>query len=189
MWEREKKDRKPAAPEIPCATAAAWHVEGGRGDLSSSHPRPSPPPPPPFPPARPRPEPAAVPREARRRHDFPLFRCGAELLQESGREDSTPEDMDASRSRQPPPPRSLAWPRRHGFPSLCPRLANHQAARVGTRIIDRHSQPIIERQRAVRGTRALLKEATVGRKRAAGACGAAAEAVATPRACGAARPP
>lgn len=65
----------------------------------------------------------------------------------------------------PPPPPHPREPRCRSFPSLCPRPANHQAARAATGIIDRRHQPIAARQRAVRGTRAL-KQTTVGSARA-----------------------
>lgn len=156
MWDKERKERKTAAPEIPCATLADLHVEGGRRGPFSSRPRPS----------RRRlllspqhskdPNP---PLSSGRRGHGTTSRSPVGTLRHTGRTD---------RSRQPqptpPPATSLAWPHRHGFPSLCARLANHQAASVGTGIIDRRRQPIRTRHRAVPGTRALLKRATVRHK-------------------------
>lgn len=81
-----------------------------------------------------------------------------------------------------PPATSPARPHCHSFPSLCLRLANHQAASVGTGIIDRRHQPTIARQGAVR---ALLKRATIlntaGARGAAAWGGAPAKAVGVPR--------
>lgn len=89
----------------------------------------------------------------------------------------------STQPRPPPPPAaSRAGPRRRSFPSLCPRLANQQAARVGTGITDRRHQPIIARMRAVLGTRAPLEQAAVDKKRTAAVRGgAAAAAVGSPR--------
>lgn len=134
------------------------------------------------------PELDAIPREARPRHDF-----HASVKSPAPRQGNGAVQLVLPRP-PPPPAASLACPRRHSLPSLCPRLANHQAIRAGTGIIDRKHQPIIARQRAVPCTRALLTEATgrpedtVGARGAAGGGGlvaSAAKAVGTSRAGGA----
>lgn len=169
VWGRERKERKTAVPEIPWATLADLHVEDGRRTPSSTRPRP---------PRRLR----LSPQHSKGLNPpLPPGRRGRGATLRSPVKSPTPHRRSGAQEVTPPAT-SPAWPHCHSFPSLCLRLANHQAASVGTGIIDRRHQPIIARQGAVR---ALLKQATIlntaGARGAAAWGGAPAKAVGVPR--------